>query len=36
MTKLHWQLAVDPNEQDRLFHLAAGCGGTSVTYTPAP
>ncbi|MFI2210606.1 HNH endonuclease family protein [Streptomyces sp. NPDC020141] len=35
-TKLRWGLAVDENEQDRLFFVAAGCGGTSVTYEPAP
>ncbi|MBT2539664.1 HNH endonuclease [Streptomyces sp. ISL-44] len=35
-TKLRWQLAVDPSEQDRLYELAAGCGGNTVTYTPAP
>ncbi|MFD3682485.1 DUF1524 domain-containing protein [Streptomyces sp. NPDC058613] len=35
-TKLRWQLAVDQNEQDRLYDIAAGCGGNTVTYTPAP
>ncbi|MFD3940742.1 HNH endonuclease family protein [Streptomyces sp. NPDC058611] len=34
-TKLRWQLAVDQNEQDRLYNIAAGCGGNTVTYTPA-
>ncbi|MFD8982008.1 hypothetical protein [Streptomyces sp. NPDC059564] len=33
-TKLRWQLAVDQNEQSRLFEIAAGYGNT-VTYTPA-
>lgn len=35
-TKLRWNLAVDELEQDRLLFIAAGCGGESVTYTPAP
>ncbi|MEV6574858.1 HNH endonuclease family protein [Streptomyces sp. NPDC051577] len=35
-TKLRWGLAVDALEQDRLYDLAAGCGGDNVTYTPAP
>ncbi|MFF8717180.1 hypothetical protein ACF07T_37995 [Streptomyces sp. NPDC015184] len=28
--------AVDELEKDRLLDIAAGCGGTLVTYTPAP
>lgn len=35
-TKLRWQLAVDQNEQDRLYDIAAGCAGNTVTYTHAP
>ncbi|MER5501259.1 HNH endonuclease family protein [Streptomyces sp. NPDC002561] len=35
-TKLRWDLAVDELEKDRLLDIAAGCGGTPVTYTPAP
>lgn len=35
-TKLRWQLAVDQDEQNRLFDIAAGCGENTVTYTPAP
>ncbi|WP_405790531.1 HNH endonuclease family protein [Streptomyces sp. NBC_01367] len=35
-TKLRWGLAVDEAEQDRLFDIAAGCGGTDVEFTPAP
>ncbi|MFD9271625.1 HNH endonuclease family protein [Streptomyces goshikiensis] len=35
-TKLRWELAVDRDEQDRLYDIAAGCGGNTVTYTPAP
>ncbi|MEU9083352.1 HNH endonuclease family protein [Streptomyces sp. NPDC048357] len=35
-TKLRWQLAVDQDEQDRLYDIAAGCGGTDVEFTPAP
>lgn len=35
-TKLRWELAVDESEQDRLYDIAAGCGGNTVTYTPAP
>ncbi|MER5768974.1 HNH endonuclease family protein [Streptomyces sp. NPDC001985] len=35
-TKLRWNLTVDEAEQDRLFLLAAGCPGTTVTYEPAP
>jgi hypothetical protein len=35
-TKLRWGLTIDTSEQDRLLDLAAGCGGTTVTYTPAP
>ncbi|WP_405816431.1 MULTISPECIES: HNH endonuclease family protein [unclassified Streptomyces] len=34
-TKLRWGLAVDEAEQDRLFDIAAGCGGTDVEFTPA-
>ncbi|MFE5523530.1 hypothetical protein ACFQ9Q_38310 [Streptomyces virginiae] len=35
-TKLRWGLAVDEAERDRLFDIAAGCGGTDVEFTPAP
>ncbi|XDV69186.1 HNH endonuclease family protein [Streptomyces sp. R33] len=35
-TKLRWGLAVDELERDRLFDIAAGCGGTDVEFTPAP
>ncbi|MGW2183104.1 HNH endonuclease, partial [Streptomyces sp. NPDC001732] len=35
-TKLRWDLAVDELEKDRLLDIAASCGGTPVTYTPAP
>ncbi|MFF9981233.1 HNH endonuclease family protein [Streptomyces erythrochromogenes] len=35
-TKLRWGLAVDEMERDRLLDIAAGCGGTSVEFTPAP
>ncbi|MFJ2574710.1 HNH endonuclease family protein [Streptomyces halstedii] len=35
-TKLRWGLTVDALEKDRLLDIAAGCGGTTVTYTPAP
>ena len=35
-TKLRWGLAVDEAERDRLFEIAAGCGGTDVEFTPAP
>ncbi|WP_434094525.1 HNH endonuclease family protein [Streptomyces albidoflavus] len=34
-TKLRWGLTVDDLERDRLLDIAAGCGGTTVTYTPA-
>ncbi len=34
-TKL-WGLAVDEAERDRLWDIAAGCGGTDVEFTPAP
>lgn len=35
-TKLRWGLAVDELERDRLWDIAAGCGGTEVEFTPAP
>ncbi|MGW9369632.1 HNH endonuclease family protein [Streptomyces xanthophaeus] len=35
-TKLRWGLAVDELERDRLWDIAAGCGGTDVEFTPAP
>ncbi|MEV7729115.1 FAD-dependent oxidoreductase [Streptomyces sp. NPDC087917] len=35
-TKLRWQLSVDELEKDTLLNIAAGCGGNTVTYTPAP
>ncbi|MGW7064800.1 HNH endonuclease family protein [Streptomyces sp. NPDC054904] len=35
-TKLRWGLAVDELEKDTLLNIAAGCGGNTVTYTPAP
>ncbi|MFE1558889.1 HNH endonuclease family protein [Streptomyces sp. NPDC058734] len=35
-TKLRWGLAVDEAEQQRLWDIAAGCGGTEVEFTPAP
>ncbi|MER5494274.1 HNH endonuclease family protein [Streptomyces sp. NPDC002490] len=35
-TKLRWGLAVDQEEQRRLYQLAAGCGDEVVTWTPAP
>ncbi|MDA5279930.1 HNH endonuclease family protein [Streptomyces sp. Isolate_45] len=35
-TKLRWGLAVDELEKYRLQQIAAGCGGDSVTFTPAP
>ncbi|MER8237015.1 HNH endonuclease family protein [Streptomyces sp. NPDC094049] len=35
-TKLRWGLAVDEEEQRRLFQLAAGCGDETVSWTPAP
>ncbi|MGW7030446.1 HNH endonuclease family protein [Streptomyces xanthophaeus] len=35
-TKLRWGLAVDEAERDRLWDIAAGCGGTEVEFTPAP
>ncbi|MFI2010065.1 HNH endonuclease family protein [Streptomyces jumonjinensis] len=35
-TKLRWDLTVDENEQDRLFLVAAGCTGTTVTWETAP
>ncbi|MFE2853036.1 hypothetical protein ACFXJO_18125 [Streptomyces lavendulae] len=33
--KVFWGLAVDELERDRLFDIAAGCGGTDVELTPA-
>ncbi|MDQ0847254.1 hypothetical protein [Streptomyces sp. V1I6] len=35
-TKLRWDLAADPAEQDALLQLAAACPGTTVTYEAAP
>ncbi|MFD9411581.1 HNH endonuclease family protein [Streptomyces sp. NPDC059989] len=35
-TKLRWGLAVDEAERERLWDIAAGCGGTEVEFTPAP
>ncbi|MGW6877656.1 HNH endonuclease family protein [Streptomyces xanthophaeus] len=35
-TKLRWGLAVDEAERERLWDIAAGCGGTDVEFTPAP
>ncbi|MFD4830102.1 HNH endonuclease family protein [Streptomyces uncialis] len=35
-TKLRWNLAIDEEEQDRLYFLAAGCTDTVVTWEPAP
>ncbi|MFE7044239.1 HNH endonuclease family protein [Streptomyces atratus] len=35
-TKLRWDLTVDELEKDQLLDIAAGCGGDTVTYTPAP
>ncbi len=35
-TKLRWGIAVDEPERDMLLDIAAGCGGNTVTYTPAP
>ncbi|MEU9333109.1 HNH endonuclease family protein [Streptomyces sp. NPDC048290] len=34
-TKLRWSLAVDETELDRLFHLAAGCTDSVVTWEVA-
>ncbi|MCM2393766.1 HNH endonuclease family protein [Streptomyces albipurpureus] len=35
-TKLRWNLAIDEDEQHRLYFIAAGCTDTTVTYEPAP
>ncbi|MEU9233480.1 HNH endonuclease family protein [Streptomyces subrutilus] len=35
-TKLRWGLAVDEAERERLWDIAAGCGGTDVEFNPAP
>ncbi|MEV7730208.1 HNH endonuclease family protein [Streptomyces sp. NPDC087917] len=35
-TKLRWHLSVDELENDTLLNTAAGCGGNTVTDTPAP
>ncbi|MET9607389.1 hypothetical protein ABZZ17_20325 [Streptomyces sp. NPDC006512] len=35
-TKLRWGLVVAELERDRLYGIAAGCGGTDVEFTPAP
>ncbi|MFF3675956.1 hypothetical protein ACFYYS_18540 [Streptomyces sp. NPDC002120] len=33
--QLRWGLAVDEQERDRLWDVAAGCGGTDVEFTRA-